>query len=96
MQVTVTDGNLEGALRALRRLVTKDGLLQALRAKETYRKPSVRRRDKHRKAIRRLRKSQARQENLRSRSNYDYIKKQDQANRQFVIRRAIDPIRRNQ
>jgi ribosomal protein S21 len=61
------DGGLEGAIHALRRLVTKDGLLQALRAREAYRKPGVRRRDKHRKAIRRLKKSEARQENFRNR-----------------------------
>jgi small subunit ribosomal protein S21 len=42
-KVIVKDGNVEKALRKLKKKVTESGLLQELQSRETYIKPSVRR-----------------------------------------------------
>jgi small subunit ribosomal protein S21 len=101
MEVKVVGGNLESAIQTLRRMIQKDGLIKELKTRSAYQKPSVKRKDKHRKAIRRLKKWKTRQENsVNGRSEHDYIKKINEANRLFNLRRAINPIweesRRNQ
>lgn len=42
-KVIVKDGNVEKALRKLKKKVQESGLLQELQSRETYTKPSVRR-----------------------------------------------------
>ena len=42
-KVIVKDGNVEKALRKLKKKVQESGLLQELQSRETYVKPSVRR-----------------------------------------------------
>ena len=42
-RVIVKDGNVEKALRKFKKKVTESGLLQELQKRETYIKPSVRR-----------------------------------------------------
>ncbi len=87
MEVEVKGQDLEGAYRRLRRMIEKDGVMRTLRSKEAYRKPSVQRRDKHRRALARLRRSQVRQENLRNRRAHDHS--EDQTGGQSNLRRSI-------
>ena len=42
-KVFVKDGNVDKALRKLKKKVTESGLLQELQSRETYTKPSVKR-----------------------------------------------------
>jgi small subunit ribosomal protein S21 len=57
--VLVTDGNVEKALRKFKKKVQESGLLEDLRARETYEKPTTERKRKkgaakarHRKLVR--------------------------------------------
>lgn len=44
--VIVKDGNVEKALRKFKKKVTESGLLEELRSRETYEKPTTRRKRK--------------------------------------------------
>ena len=44
--VRVTDGNVEKALRKFKKKIQEDGLLDELRARETYEKPTTERKRK--------------------------------------------------
>ena len=54
--VYVTDGNVEKALRKFKKKIQEDGLLEELRARETYEKPTTERKRKKGAAKARLRK----------------------------------------
>lgn len=54
--VIVTNDNVEKALRKFKKKVTESGLLQELRERETYEKPTTRRKKAHNSAVRRWRK----------------------------------------
>jgi small subunit ribosomal protein S21 len=54
--VRVRDGQLDRALRRLKRQVSQDGTLRALRQRAFYERPGVKRRRKQRAAERRRRK----------------------------------------
>ena len=64
VEVVVGDRGVDAALRVFKRLVLKDGILQALKRRAHYEKPGDRRRRKQREAARRRRK-QARRELVR-------------------------------
>ena len=59
MEAVVRDGNLDEALRILKRKVYQDGIFSELKDRSEP-KPSIRRRDKRRKAMRRRKKNEAR------------------------------------
>jgi small subunit ribosomal protein S21 len=54
--VRITDGNVEKALRKFKKKIQEDGLLDELRARETYEKPTTERKRKKGAARARLRK----------------------------------------
>ena len=54
--VRVTDGNVEKALRKFKKKIQEDGLLDELRARETYEKPTTERKRKKGAAKARWRK----------------------------------------
>jgi small subunit ribosomal protein S21 len=54
--VYVKDGNVEKALRKFKKKITESGLLEELRARETYEKPTTERKRKKGAARARLRK----------------------------------------
>ena len=54
--VLVTDGNVEKALRKFKKKIQEDGLLDELRARETYEKPTTERKRMKGAARSRLRK----------------------------------------
>jgi small subunit ribosomal protein S21 len=54
--VYVKDGNVDRALRKFKKKITESGLLDELRAKETYEKPTTERKRKKGAAKARLRK----------------------------------------
>lgn len=60
-KVIVKDGNVEKALRKLKKKVQESGLLQELQSRETYTKPSVRRKMARAMAKKRLKKQLAQQ-----------------------------------
>lgn len=60
--VEVRNNDMAGAIRNLARKVKADGLLKDLRARETYEKPSVKRRRKMAEAVARHRKTLETQE----------------------------------
>lgn len=59
--VLVGDGNVERALRKFKKKVAESGLLQELRDRETYEKPTTARKKKKAAAKNRLRKQLASQ-----------------------------------
>lgn len=59
----MVDGNVEKALRKFKKKIQEDGLLEELRARETYEKPTTERKRKKGAARARLRK-QIRQQQL--------------------------------
>ena len=56
--VDVRNGNVEKAMRILKRKVQKDGIVQTLRDKQYYQKPSFKRREKIKTAKRMVAKLQ--------------------------------------
>jgi small subunit ribosomal protein S21 len=56
MSVRVVDGQLDRALRLLKRQLSRDGTLRALRQHAFYERPGVKKRRKQRAAQRRRRK----------------------------------------
>lgn len=54
--VIVTNDNVEKALRKFKKKVAESGLLQELRERETYEKPTTRRKKAHNSAVRRWKK----------------------------------------
>ena len=60
-KVIVKDGNVEKALRKLKKKVSESGLLQDLQARQTYTKPSVKRKVDREMAKKRWKKQLAQQ-----------------------------------
>ena len=60
-RVFVKDGNVDKALRKLKKKVTESGLLQELQSRETYTKPSVKRKVARAMAKKRWQKQVAQQ-----------------------------------
>jgi small subunit ribosomal protein S21 len=57
VEVEVKDNNIEKAMRALKNRMSKEGVLQELKRRRFYEKPSVRRKRKEREALKRLRRA---------------------------------------
>ena len=60
LEVVVVEGDVERAIRALKREVGKEGILKALKRKRYYEKPSEARKRKQREAVRRRRRAERR------------------------------------
>jgi len=65
MKIDVRDNQIEPALKALKKLMLKDGLFQEMKRREHYEKPSVKRKRKQALARKKLRKAMKR-DSLRS------------------------------
>ena len=55
-KVQVTDNNVEKALRKLKKKVTESGLLQEVRDRQEFVKPTIKRKLAHNQAVRRWKK----------------------------------------
>ena len=60
MEVTV-DHNIERAMKVLKRKLIREGLFKELKARRYYEKPSERKKRKHKEALKKARKEEARQ-----------------------------------
>ena len=60
MKIDVRDNQIEPALKALKKLMLKDGLFQEMKRREHYEKPSVKRKQKQARARKKLRKAMKR------------------------------------
>ena len=56
--VEVRHGNVEKALRVLKKKLMKDGVMKELKARQYYSKPSWKKREKKKESIRRHKKDQ--------------------------------------
>jgi len=56
MQVSVRDNNVDQALRALKKKLQREGVFRAMRLKEHFEKPSVRKAREKKEAVSRQRK----------------------------------------
>ena len=74
LKVTVRDGNVDAALRVLKKKVKKDGMLQALKEKEFFQTRRTKRRLLKAKAIRRRKRQELKEKEMfaykRRMSNY--------------------------
>ena len=57
MQVQVRGNSVEKALRILKKKLQKDGLMQELRLRQYYEKPTLKRQRKHKESLRRSAKT---------------------------------------
>jgi small subunit ribosomal protein S21 len=58
MEIRVIDGNVQKAMKRLKRKLQQEGLFREMRNRKFHEKPSDRRRRKDKEALRRLRKKQ--------------------------------------
>ena len=65
INVTVRNGNLEQAMRVLKRKVQKEGLIKELRERQYYKKPSEIKQEKKKEAIKNWKKQQKKLEKIR-------------------------------
>ena len=65
INVTVRNGNLEQAMRVLKRKVQKEGLVKELRERQYYKKPSEIKQEKKKEAIKNWKKQQKKLEKIR-------------------------------
>ena len=65
IEVTVRNGNLEQALRVLKRKVMKEGLVKEIRDRQLYKKPSEIKQEKKKEAIKNWKKKQKKLEQNR-------------------------------
>ena len=65
IEVTVRNGNLEQALRVLKRKVMKEGLVKEIRDRQFYKKPSEIKQEKKKEAIKNWKKQQKKLEKIR-------------------------------
>ena len=63
--VNVRNGNLEQAMRVLKRKVQKEGLFKELRERQYYKKPSEIKQEKKKEAIKNWKKQQKKLEKIR-------------------------------
>jgi len=66
IEVKVIDGDLEKAMRVLKKKIQNDGLFKTLKQKKSYEKPSELKRRKRRESIRRIRTDAAKNAKKRS------------------------------
>ena len=64
MTVEVRGGNLEKAMRLLKKKIQKEGLMKELRRRQFYMKPSEIKREKKKEGIKNFKKKQAKLERL--------------------------------
>jgi small subunit ribosomal protein S21 len=57
LEAKVVNGQIENAIRSLKRQMMKDGILKELKRRSSYEKPSVKRKRKQREAMRRRQKA---------------------------------------
>jgi small subunit ribosomal protein S21 len=60
VKIDVRDNQIEPALKALKKLMVKTGLFQEMKRRESYEKPSVKRKRKQAQARKKLRKAMKR------------------------------------
>ena len=65
INVTVRNGNLEQAMRVLKRKVQKEGLIKELRERQFYKKPSEIKQEQKKEAIKNWKKKQKKLEKIR-------------------------------
>ena len=65
INVTVRNGNLEQAMRVLKRKVQKEGLIKELRERQFYKKPSEIKQEKKKEAVKNWKKKQKKLEKIR-------------------------------
>ena len=65
INVTVRNGNLEQAMRVLKRKVQKEGLIKELRERQFYKKPSEIKQEKKKEAIKNWKKKQKKLDKIR-------------------------------
>lgn len=56
MEIQVVDGNVDKAIKVLKRKLQQEGLFREMKLRRFYEKPSVKRKRKEKEALRRLRK----------------------------------------
>jgi small subunit ribosomal protein S21 len=57
LEAKVVNGQIENAIRSLKRQMMKDGILKELKRRSSYEKPSVKKKRKQREAMRRRQKA---------------------------------------
>jgi len=65
VEVQVRNGNLEKAMRVLKKKVQKEGLLKELKDRQYYTKPSEKRREAKKQGIKNVKKRMSKLERLR-------------------------------
>ena len=65
LKIEVRNGNVEQAMRVMKRKLMKEGVMKELRARESYEKPSERKRRKKKEAIANYKKEQKKLARLR-------------------------------
>ena len=65
VEVQVRNGNLEKAMRVLKKKVQKEGLLKELKDRQYYQKPSEKKREAKKQGIKNVKKRMAKLERLR-------------------------------
>jgi|TARA_Y100000389_G_scaffold198025_1_gene233741 small subunit ribosomal protein S21 len=73
MEVEVRHGNVEKALRILKRKTQKEGIIRIAREKEFYEKPTAKRQRKKKSAQKTLRKLRMKNELPRKRNSRKYL-----------------------
>jgi len=63
--VTVRNGNLEKAMRVLKKKVQKEGIVKELKERQFYTKPSEKRREAKKQGIKNVKKRMAKLEKIR-------------------------------
>ena len=58
LEVTVRNNNVEKAMRVLKKKLLKDGMMKELKERQYYSKPSLKKREEKKQAIRRYKKDQ--------------------------------------
>ena len=58
LEVTVRNNNVEKAMRVLKKKLLKDGMMRELKERQYYSKPSLKKREEKKQAIRRYKKDQ--------------------------------------
>ena len=65
VQVVVRNGNLEKAMRVLKKKVQKEGIVRELKERQFYTKPSEKKREAKKRGIKNVKKRMAKLERLR-------------------------------
>jgi len=73
MKVEVRNGNVEKALRILKRKTQKEGIVRIAREKEFYEKPAAKRARKKKSALKTLRKLRMKNELPKKRNSRKYL-----------------------